>query len=253
MRPPTGVLPVNILILGGTHEARMLAQELVEQGQAVTTSLAGRTRDPLPPTGALRVGSFGGVAGLSAYLEAAQVDRLVDATHPYAGQISRNAVAAAEQTGVPLVRILRAPWPEPEGGSWIAAPDAEAAAEALPPAARALLTIGHGGLQAFLRRDDCRFVVRTIEAPLEPLPAYASLHQSRPPFALEDEIALMRREEITHLISKNSGGGHTAAKLEAAHRLGVTIIMIDRPPYAPAPEVDSVPAAIAALNLAPAL
>ncbi|MBU1303931.1 MAG: cobalt-precorrin-6A reductase [Alphaproteobacteria bacterium] len=241
---------MNILILGGTAEARDLADRLVALGHDVTTSLAGRTQAPLMPQGAVRVGGFGGVAGLAAALRAGAADWLVDATHPYAGQISFNAVAAARETGVPLLRILRPAWTPPDGANWIHVETAAEAAAALPTGARVLLTTGHTGLPQFLERDDCQFIVRLIETPALAIPPHARLLQSRPPYGLADEIALMDGERITHLVTKNSGGGQTAAKLDAAMRLGVKVIMIARTAYGPAFEVDSVNAAVGRLSAA---
>src|SRR3569833_977447 len=132
---------MNILNLGGTGEARDLAARF-------TTSLAGRTREAILPAGELRVGKFGGVPGLVGYLRAMRFDRLVDATHPYAGLISINAVAASQQTGIPLVRFMRPAWREPEGANWQHVPDLYAAAKALPPLATVLVTTGHEDLTA---------------------------------------------------------------------------------------------------------
>ncbi len=240
---------MNILILGGTAEARALAEALVGRGHAVTTSLAGRTGSPLLPAGELRVGKFGGVAGLVGYLATRRFDRLVDATHPYAGLISINAVAAAARIGMPLVRFMRAPWPEPEDAGWRHVPDIAAAVAALPSGATALVTTGHDGLEAFLKRDDCGLVIRLIEPPGFPLPPFARLLLSRPPYSLEGERGLMLAEGITHLVGKNSGGPQTIAKLHAARSLGITVLMVARPAYPPAVEVDSIEAALAALHL----
>ena len=129
---------MNILILGGTGEARELADRLVGLGHDVTTSLAGRTASPLLPKGDIRVGKFGGIPGLVGYLQVRRFDRLVDATHPYAGLISVNAVAAAARTGIRLVRFMRAPWLMPAGAEWIEVADVAAAAAALPAGAMAL-------------------------------------------------------------------------------------------------------------------
>lgn len=241
--------PMKILILGGTAEARELANRLVAMGHDVTTSLAGRTLDPILPEGGLRMGKFGGIPGLAAYLRAARIERVVDATHPYAGQISINAVAASQTTGIPLVRYMRPPWEQRIGADWTTVETAAEAAAVLPPNADVLLTTGHTGLEHFLERDDCQFVVRLIEAPAMEMPRHVTLLQRRPPYRLEDEMALMEREGITHLVTKNSGGGQTSAKLEAAQRLGVKVIMIARPAYGPALEVATVDDAIAALGL----
>jgi precorrin-6A/cobalt-precorrin-6A reductase len=239
---------MKVLILGGTGEARELAAALVAHAHEVTTSLAGRTSEPLLPAGAVRVGGFGGAEGLAAYLRALGVERLVDATHPYADEISANAVAATEQTGVPLVRLMRAPWAEPAGARWRHVGSIEAAAAVLPSGARVLVTSGHEGLDELLARDDCRFVVRLIEAPERAMPGHAKLLLARPPYDLEGERELMRRERITHLVSKNSGGEQTAAKLEAARELGVEVVMVDRPGYPAAVEVETVMEAVAAIE-----
>lgn len=240
---------MRILILGGTAEARQLADRLVALGHDVITSLAGRTREPILPQGEVRTGPFGGVPGLGAYLRAARIDRLVDATHPYAGTISRHAVAAAREAGVRLVRYMRPPWTPLPGQSWIVVDTPREAADSWPAGAAILLTTGHAGLEIYLQRDDCRLHLRMIEPPEIALPPHAELILSRPPFSLAEEMALMRRHGITHLVSKNSGGAQTSAKLEAARQLGVEIIMLARPAYGPAHEVDSVEAAIEALEL----
>lgn len=240
---------MKILILGGTAEARQLANRLVALGHEVITSLAGRTQDPILPEGGLRMGRFGGIPGLCAYLRTAGIEHLVDATHPYAGQISRNAVVAAEATGIGLVRYMRPPWEARPGQSWTIVESAQEAASALPRHANVLLTTGHAGLETYLERGDCRFHVRVIEAPDFTLPPHAELVLTRPPYRLEAEMALMRRHDITHLVSKNSGGGQVAAKLEAAQHLGIKVIMIARPAYGPALEVESVEAALAALGI----
>lgn len=238
---------MRILILGGTAEARELAGRLVALGHEVTTSLAGRTSAPTLPAGELRVGKFGGIPGLVSYLKARRIERLVDATHPYAGLISINAVAASYQTGIPLLRLLRPEWEEPAGAGWVHVRDIAAAAAVLPSGATALITTGHEGLEALLERNDCRLVVRLIEPPEVTLPGNARLVLSRPPYTLAGERTLMREEEVTYLVTKNSGGAQTAAKLEAAQELGVAVIMVDRPVYGPALEVGSVEAAVAVI------
>lgn len=239
---------MRILILGGTGEARELAGRLVGLGHEVTTSLAGRTRAPELPAGDLRVGKFGGIPGLVGYLRAMQFDRLVDATHPYAGLISINAVAAAKQSGVPLVRFMRPAWQEPAGANWLKVGDIDAAANALPSGAVALITTGHEGLERVLERDDCRLVVRLIEPPAFDMPRYAKLIIGRPPYGLAAEKLLFAREAITHLVTKNSGGARTEAKLEAARQASAQVIMIARPVYGPALEVGTIEDAVAAVT-----
>jgi precorrin-6A/cobalt-precorrin-6A reductase len=239
---------MKVLILGGTAEARELANRLVAKGHDVTSSLAGRTSDPKLPQGRIRMGKFGGIPGLAAYMRAVGTERVVDATHPYAGLISINAVAAAQITGVPLVRFMRPAWEQREGDDWLTLETTAQAAAALPANAEVLLTTGHMGLETFLARDDCRFLVRLIEPPAFELPRHARPQLSRPPYDLAGELLLMEREDITHLVTKNSGGGQTQAKLEAARRLGVKVIMIARPAYGPALEVSDLDAAVLAVE-----
>ena len=143
---------MKILILGGTAEARELADRLVAMGHDVITSLAGRTQDPKLPKGDIRMGKFGGIPGLCAYLRAAGIERLVDATHPYAGLMSINAVAAAQMTGIPLVRYMRPAWEQKPGANWLTVETAAEAAAALPHNADVLLTTGHTDMRACCSR-----------------------------------------------------------------------------------------------------
>jgi precorrin-6A/cobalt-precorrin-6A reductase len=240
---------LRILILGGTAEARELADRLDGMGHETITSLAGRTTAPMRPKGALRVGKFGGIPGLVGYLRAHRIERMIDATHPYADLMSINAVAAAETTGVPLVRLARPAWTRSAGTEWIEVASLEAAAAALPSGSRVLVTTGHEGLDPFLRRDDCRLIVRLIEEPDLKIPRHAEIILGRPPYSVADEMALMRRETITHLVSKNSGGEQTRAKLDAAQALGVTVVMVARPRLPSAREVETPDEAIGAIQL----
>jgi precorrin-6A/cobalt-precorrin-6A reductase len=240
---------MKILILGGTAEARQLADQLVGMGHEVIVSYAGKTSDPTLPQGEIITGGFGGARGLANYLTAKGIDRLVDATHPYSVQMATNAVEAAAATGVPLVRITRPPWKEPQYAFWHHVQSAEDAAAGLPAGARVLLTVGHRKLEVFLARTDCSFVVRSIEPPERPLPVNAQSLIARPPFFVGGETELMRHEGITHLITKNSGGVQTEAKLKAAQQLRLGVVMIARPQLPPAHEVSTVGRAIAALKL----
>jgi len=243
---------MRILILGGTAEAVDLADRLVALRHGVTTALAGRTRKPHRPKGRLRVGGFGGAGGLAKYLSDKRVEYLIDATHPFAVEISAHAVEAVNVAGIPLLRVQRPPWPEPEKANWAHVTDESGAAAALPGGATVLLTIGRQRLEPFLGRADCRFVLRAIEAPEVGLPNNFTLNLARPPFSKQEELALMRRFRITYLVTKNSGGAQTAAKLDAADFLKVKVIMIDRPELPAAPSADSVEAAMAILAQLPA-
>jgi precorrin-6A/cobalt-precorrin-6A reductase len=242
---------MKILILGGTEEARLLADQLVGMGHEVVTSFAGKTSDPMLPQGEIRTGGFGGAAGLADYIRRNGVQRLVDASHPYAVQMATNAVNAARQTDTRLVRLIRPPWKEPQYAFWHHVSRPEEAAAGLPKGARVLLTVGHRDLDVYLERSDCSFVVRSIEPPTKELPVHAQSLIARPPFFVGGETELMQYEGITHLITKNSGGVQTEAKLKAAQQLRLAIVMIARPELPEAHEAPTVGRAIAALKLGP--
>lgn len=240
---------MKILILGGTEEARQLADQLVLMGHDVITSFAGVTSEPKLPQGEVRKGGFGGTRGLSDFLLKNNIARLVDATHPYSAQMARNAVEAAEHTGVKLVRLTRPPWKEPHYAFWHHVRNADEAAEGLPAGARVLLTVGGAKIDRYLARTDCSFVVRSIEPPDKPLPVNAQSVIARPPFFIGGETDLMQHEGITHLITRNSGGVQTEAKLKAAEQLRLAVVMISRPELPPAHEAPTVGTALAALKL----
>ena len=218
----------RVLILGGTGEARALAARLAAAGHRVVTSLAGVTSAPRLPAGEVRTGGFGGIDGLADWLKAEGIDWLIDATHPFAAQISAHADAAAGRAGVRLVRLERPAWRPQAGDNWISVADSEAAARALPAQATALVTIGGKEVAAFAGRGDVRVVARMIEAPAARLPDNWRLVLARPPFRLDDEVALMRAEGVSVVVSKNAGGPGTA-KLAAARALGLPVVMIERP------------------------
>ncbi len=239
--------PRRVLILGGTAEARELARRLAAEPELeVVTSLAGVTRNPELPPGELRRGGFGGAAGLEAYLREEAIAGLVDATHPYAERISANAAAAAAAAGVPRLLLLRPAWNEEPGDRWIRVRDTEAAAQRLPGLGRRVfISSGRQGIGAFRDLTGHWFLIRLIdppEAPL-PLPAY-EVTPGRAPFTVEEEAALLRRHRIEVLVSKNSGGAMTYAKIAAARRLGLPVLMLDRPAPPDGPTVTE-PAAAA--------
>jgi precorrin-6A/cobalt-precorrin-6A reductase len=237
---------IRILILGGTAEAVALAAACADRSDLeVISSLAGRTRTPNLPPGTVRRGGFGGPAGLARFLAERGIGRVIDATHPFAAQIGAHAEEACRRVGVARLRLLRPPWRAQPGDRWLEVADLAAAARALPDLGRRVfLTVGQRDLEAFAGLD-LWFLVRTIEPP-GPLPLrHAQWLAGRGPFALEDEVRLLREHRIEVLVSKASGGDATAAKLIAARRLGLPVIMIQRPPPPPGPLVDSVAAALA--------
>ncbi len=236
----------KILILGGTADARELADALsADPALFVTTSLAGRTTKPATLSGNIRTGGFGGPSGLAAYLADTRISLMIDATHPYAAQMSANAAKASAVAAVPCFRLERPPWIPKETDDWTSAESPEAAATALPAGARALVTVGRQQVEPFLARLDITVLARMIERPAKKPLAPHRIMLARPPFALEDEILLMRTEHISHLVTKNAGGDITAPKLEAARAAGVDVVMIERPPLPDLETARSVEQAIA--------
>jgi precorrin-6A/cobalt-precorrin-6A reductase len=236
-------VPRRILILGGTTEAAALARVLAERpGLDVTTSYAGRTRSPTAPAGRTRVGGFGGPAGLARYLRAEGVDVLVDATHPFAARMRWHAFEAARAVGIPGVRIERPGWEPVSGDHWVRVPDLPAAARAVVTGGhrRVLLTTGRTDLAPFAACPGVWFLVRSIEPPdPQPLPD-AEVVLARGPFTVEGERALMSENRIDAVVTKDSGGEATAAKLVAARELALAVIVVDRPPSPPVPLVRTV-------------
>jgi precorrin-6A/cobalt-precorrin-6A reductase len=220
---------MRVLVLGGTREARDLAARLVEDGDDVLTSLAGRVARPRLPVGDVRLGGFGGVAGLIQHLRTERVDVVVDATHPFAEGISANAAAACPTAGVPLLRLERPGWsgrPEASGWHWVSNHD-EAARATAALGRRPFLTIGRQSLDRFvepLRDHVC--VVRVVDPPEIELPESWTLLQSRGPYTLEHERAAMA--EVDVLVTKDSGGTHTEAKLDVAHERGIAVVVVRR-------------------------
>jgi precorrin-6A/cobalt-precorrin-6A reductase len=239
----------RLLILGGTAEAASLARAIPARfgdAIAVTTSLAGRTRNPGPIAGDVRIGGFGGPAGLGAYLVEQRIDRLIDATHPFAAEISRGARLAAERTGVERLLLLRPRWTRHPLDRWIEVDGIEAAASLVGKIARcALLTIGAGSAAAFAPVDNVRFIVRLIDPPRDELPLRDyRLVFGRGPFGLQEERLLLRQFGIDVLVCKASGGTATEAKLIAAREAGIPVIMVRRPPREPGEAVETVEAAL---------
>ena len=237
---------MTIVILGGTAEARQLAAALVADGVEVISSLAGRVNAPSLPPGRVRVGGFGGAGGLADYLRQQHASALVDATHPFATTISQNARQATAYTGTPLVRLERPGWREhPRSGSWIWVADATAARAAAEAAVRPFLTTGRQSLRDFLPWADRDVLVRLVDPPSDPLPQRWILITSRGPYSYAGERQVLTEHAIDALITKDSGGAHTVAKLEAAGDLGIPVVIIRRPKRAPVPQLETVSAAVA--------
>ena len=217
-------------MLGGTSEASRLAGLLAGAGMNAIFSYAGRTDAPRAQPLPMRVGGFGGVAGLSDYLRQQEISHVIDATHPFAAQISRNAMLACERAGVDLLILQRRAWRAGDGDNWTMVADYDSAAAALPDGgARVFLAIGKQNLQPFASRAN-RYLLRLVDAPQGPLPLpNAEAVIARGPFTPEDDFDLLTRHRVTHLVAKNSGGSGAEAKLIAARQLGLPVVMIDRP------------------------
>ncbi len=221
----------RLLILGGTGDGVELARQATNiPGVEVITSLAGRTSTPKKLLGAVRIGGFGGEAGLVEYLQAEQVDLLIDATHPFAAKISWNAAGAARKVGIPWLMLIRPGWVKSGLDNWIEVETIEAAVAAIPDGAeRIFLTIGRQQLAPFASLTDKWCLIRSIDPPDSSilLPP-GELLFDRGPFSLEQELKLLRDYQIDAIVSKNSGGDATYAKIVAARELGIPVIMVQR-------------------------
>jgi precorrin-6A/cobalt-precorrin-6A reductase len=221
----------RVLVLGGTTEASRLARALAERGADAVFSYAGRTAAPVAQPLPTRIGGFGGIDGLTGYLRTEAIGAVIDATHPFAARMSRNAVAACAAAGVPLAALERPCWQAGTGDRWRHVPDIAAAVAALPEApARVFLAIGRQNLAAFAARPDHRYLLRLVDPPAAPLPLpHVDLVIDRGPFGVAGDTALLRDHAIGHVVAKNAGGAGAEAKLVAARALGLPVIMIDRP------------------------
>lgn len=245
-----GSVPLRVLLLGGTAEASEIARRLADDdGLRVLSSLAGRVNQPRMPVGPVRVGGFGGVDGLIAFLNGEGIDAVIDATHPFASRISANAEAACKQLGVPLIALNRAPWTKHEADRWHTVPDIERAAASIAEiAGRVFLAIGRQQLDAFAACNNAWFLIRAIDPPDVSLPANTKLLLERGPFHLEDELRLLRDHAIDCVVSKNSGGPATYAKIEAARVLRIPVVMVDRPRKHTVATVDTIDSVLASLR-----
>ncbi len=238
----------RLLLLGGTREALDLAEATSNNAHLHTiTSLAGRTRAPARIPGELRIGGFGGPEGLADYLVSQAIDLLVDATHPFAETMARNAEQACRLSNVPRLKLLRPAWEKDANDRWIEVDSTEQAAATLPGlATRVFLTVGQRDLVAFSRYPEIWFLIRLIDPPADPLPlARHELILGRGPFAEADEVTLLREHRIEALVAKNSGGALTHAKIGAARRLGLPVVMRRRPDPPPGETVETVDQALA--------
>lgn len=222
----------RVLILGGTGEAAALAAKIAEiPGVDAIASFAGRTKEHITLTTPSRTGGFGGATGLADYLRQEHIDLVIDATHPFAAQISFNAAQAASECGIPRLMLIRPPWKAVLGDDWIEVDTNQSAAKALPGLAEHIfLTIGRQELPAYADIKNIWFLMRMIDPPEPDLPIPpGQLILQRGPFSLESERSLLQEYQIGAIVSKNSGGDATYAKIIAARELGITVVMVQRP------------------------
>lgn len=235
----------RLLILGGTTEAAEFARRADPlKGLTVITSLAGRTRQPAPLPGTVRRGGFGGVDGLVRYLRTERIGAVIDATHPFAVQISAHAVEACAAAGRPRLVLQRPPWiPQPED-QWHSVPDTQTAVRTLEPGDRVFLTVGRQELAAFADRTDVRFLARMIDVPETPFPDHFEIVTGRGPFSVADERRILIDHGITCLVAKNSGGEASYGKIVATRELAIPVVMIQRPAPPPGPVAETVEGAM---------
>jgi precorrin-6A/cobalt-precorrin-6A reductase len=226
-----GLPMTRALILGGTTDASLLAAAIARAGIDAVYSYGGRTRAPAGQPLPTRIGGFGGIAGLADYLGSERITHVIDATHPFAAEMSHNASAACVQTGTPLIALERAPWGKATGDHWIEVADVMSAVAALPEhGANVFLAIGRQHIAPFGARPQHAYTLRFVD----PTDAALALPEadvivSRGPFTLDDELAMMRTRGIAWIVARNSGGAGARAKIDAARALGLPVIMIRRP------------------------
>lgn len=223
----------------------MLAAAIARARLNAVYSYGGRTRAPADQPLPTRIGGFGGVSGLADYIRCEGITHVIDATHPFAAEMSRNAVEACAQTSTPLIALERAPWPKTPGDNWIEIADVSAAVAALPEApAKVFLAIGRQHIARFATKPQHAYTLRFVDPPEAPLPFAADVIVSRGPFTLDSELDLMRTRGIGWIVARNSGGDGARAKIDAARMLGLPVIMISRPELPERGRVESVAAAM---------
>ncbi|MBB4369286.1 precorrin-6A/cobalt-precorrin-6A reductase [Bradyrhizobium sp. cir1] len=229
------------LILGGTADASLLAAEIARARIDAVYSYGGRTRAPAGQPLPTRIGGFGGVSGLADYIRREGITHVIDATHPFAAEMSRNAVAACAEAGTPLIALERMPWDRTQGDNWIEVADVNAAVAALPETpARVFLAIGRQHIAPFAAKPQHSYTLRFVDPPETSLPFTADVIVSRGPFTLDGELDMMRTRGIGWIVARNSGGDGARAKIDAARTLGLPVVMISRPELPDRPRVESV-------------
>jgi precorrin-6A/cobalt-precorrin-6A reductase len=238
------------LILGGTSDANQLADAIARAGIDAVYSYAGRTQRPIGQLLPIRTGGFGGVTGLIAFIRAERITHVIDATHPFAAEMSRHAVVACAALELPLIALQRAPWTRVAGDRWTEVENINAAVDALPDApTRVFLAIGRQHLAPFAAKPQHAYTLRIVDPPEAPLPLPDShVIVSRGPFTVESDLELMRIRNIAWVVARNSGGAGARAKIDGARALDLPVIMIARPALPERPRVESVDEVLAWLG-----
>lgn len=233
---------MRTLILGGTSDANLLAEAAARWGLDAIYSYGGRTRAPANQPLPTRIGGFGGVNGLAGYLQGEGITHVVDATHPFAAEMSYNAVEACKATRIPLIALERAPWTKAEGNNWIEVSNIIAAVAALPDApTKVFLAIGRQHIGPFGAKPQHDYTLRFVDPPDDALPLLdADVIVSRGPFTLVDEREMIRSRGIEWIVARNSGGGGARAKIDVARELGLPVVMVARPESPDRPRAESV-------------
>jgi len=241
---------MRALILGGTGDANQLAERFVREKIDAIYSYAGRTQIPLGHSLPTRIGGFGGMEGLADFIRKERITHVIDATHPFAAEMSRHAVGACAEASVPLIALERTPWTRSVGDNWVEVGDINEAVAALPEKpARVFLAIGRQHLAPFAAKPQHAYTLRFVDAPNGALPLpNAEVIVSRGPFTLEGDRELMRSRGIEILVARNSGGSGARAKIDAARELALPVIMIARPALPERPRAESVDEVLAWLR-----
>ncbi|KRR20774.1 MULTISPECIES: cobalt-precorrin-6A reductase [Bradyrhizobium] len=233
---------MRALILGGTSDANVLADAAARAGLNAVYSYGGRTRAPANQPLPTRIGGFGGASGLAEYLRRERITHVIDATHPFAAEMSRNAVAACATSGAQLIALERAPWAKAHDESWIEVADISSAVAVLPDEhAQVFLAIGRQHIAPFGAKPQHAYTLRFVDPPAGPLPLPdADVIVSRGPFTLAGELEMMRSRGIEWIVARNSGGTGARAKIDAARELGLPVVMLSRPQLPDRPRAESV-------------
>lgn len=235
---------MTLLILGGTGEARLIAQALI--GHDAVISLAGTTRTPEPQALPTRIGGFGGATGFADYLDQAAITAVLDATHPYADQITRRTAQICADRNMPYMQFLRPAWEPEMGDDWTEIQTEAEAADHILAQATVFLGTGRQTLERFANLEGRTVICRQIDPPEGPFPfAGGRFLVGRPPFSVADELALFRQLGVDCLVVKNAGGAASRTKLTAARMLGIPVLLIARPARGDWPVVETVAAAVA--------